>query len=116
MSSSGAEIRVGIWSRKGEFLGAAEIPSRGGEAASGYVRLSASPHSGVEGMSFIAHRFPGGYRVRMEERWEGGEETLWLAPVEEGEESYMGLFSEEELRAAFPHLAAEHPGGTRVRR
>ena len=50
----------------------------------------------------------------MEERWEGGEETLWLAPVEEGEEGYMGLFSEEELRAAFPHLAAEHSdsGGT----
>lgn len=80
-----------------------------------HARLSASPRSGGEGMTFTVHPFPGGYRVRVEER-KGGEEALWLAPVEEGEEGYMGLFSEAELGAAFPHLAAEQPGGKEDRR
>lgn len=67
-------------------------------------------------MTFTAHRFPGGYRVRIREWWDGGEEMLWLAPVEEGEEGYMGLFSEEEVREVLPHLAAplETPDGLGV--
>ncbi len=79
-----------------------------------HARLSASPRSEGEGMTFTVHPFPGGYRVRVE-GWKGGE-ALWLAPVEEGEEGYMGLFSEAELGAAFPHLAAEQPGGEEDRR
>ena len=109
MSSSSAAIRVGVWSRTGEFLGVAEIPGgHGGEGEGKYI--SASRGADGEGMTLTAYRFPGGYRVRIEEWWKGGEETLWLAPVEEGEEGYMGLFSEVDLRAAFPHLAAEHSG------
>jgi hypothetical protein len=108
-------VTVGVWSRKGEFLGAAEIQSGDGEAVLDHARLSASPRSGGERLTFTVHRFSGGHRVRVEER-KGEEEALWLAPVEEGEESYMGLFSEEELRAVFPHLAAKHSGGREVQR
>lgn len=101
-------VKVGVWSRKGEFLGMAGIPAGNEGEAPVHSRLSASRDPGEGGTTFTAHRFPGGYRVR--EWWDGGEEMLWLAPVEEGEESYMGLFSEEELRAAFPHLAAPDNG------
>ena len=106
-------VRVGVWSRKGEFLGIAEIPAGSGGGAPEHSRISASCDPGEEGMTFTAHRFRGGYRVRVREWWGGGEEMLWLAPVEEGEEGYMGLFSEEEVREVFPHLAAslETPGG-----
>lgn len=102
---------IGIWSRTGEFLGVAEIPgSSGAEGAPDGTHLSTSRTLGEEGRTFTAHRFSEGYRVRVEERWKGGEEVLWLAPVEEGEESYMGLFSEEELDEVFPHLAAAFSG------
>ena len=98
-------ISVGIWSRKGEFLGVPESPARSSEATLEHSRLPASGDSGEEGTPFTVHRFPGGYRVRVEERREGDEEALWLAPVEEGEESYMGLFSEEEVRELLPRFA-----------
>lgn len=111
--ASAPAVRVGVWSRNGEFLGIAEIPVGSGGEAPEHSRLSASCDPGEEGMTLTAHRFPGGYRVRIREWWDGGEEMLWLAPVEEGEESYMGLFSEEEVREVLPHLAAplEAPGG-----
>lgn len=95
-------VRVGVWSRKGRFLGTAEVPAEDGEALPDHVYLCASTYSGGEGLTLTAHRFPGGYRVRAE----GGDEVLWLAPVEEGEESYMGLFSEEELNEVLQLLAS----------
>lgn len=111
--ASAAALRVGVWSRKGEFLGIAEIPAGWGGGAPEHPRFSAGRDPGEEGMAFTAHRFPGGYRVRIREWWAGGEEVQWLAPVEEGEEGYMGLFSEEEVREVLPHLGAplETPGG-----
>lgn len=48
------------------------------------------------------------------EEWGNGEDrTVWLAPLEEEEESYVGLFSEEEVRERFPYLlvALEMPDG-----
>lgn len=105
VSSDRAEIRLGAWSRTGEFLGIVEVPARSSEATPEHSRLSASGDSGEEETSFTVHRFPGGYRVRIREWWGDGEEMLWLAPVEEGEESYMGLFSEEEVRELLPRFA-----------
>lgn len=59
-------------------------------------------------MNFTLHSFPDGYRVLVEE-WgcgEGKDRELWLAPMLEEEESYIGLFSEEEARELFPYLFA----------
>ena len=64
--------------------------------------------SGERGVNFTLHAFPGGYRVLVEQwgRGEGEDRELWLAPVEEEEESYIGLLSEEEARELFPYLFA----------
>ena len=62
------------------------------------------------------HAFDGGYRVLAEE-WGGGKDrATWLAPAEEEEESYIGLFSEEEVREGLPYLLAalEMPDGVVV--
>lgn len=40
------------------------------------------------------------------EEWGRAERELWLAPVMEEEERYIGLFSEEEAREAFPYIFA----------
>lgn len=109
-------IRAGIWSRKGEFLGIAEVPVRSGGEATEHHRFSASRDPGEEEAPFTVHSFPGGYRVRIRKWWDEETEILWLATLEEGEESYMGLFSEEEVREVLSYLAAslETPGGVGV--
>lgn len=116
MSLDRAEIRLGAWSRTGEFLGVVEISARSGKETPEHRRLPAScdPNEGEK--PFTVHRFPGGYRVRIRKWWGDGTEMLWLAPVEEGEEGYIGLFSEEEVHEMIPHLAAflETPGGLEV--
>lgn len=116
MSSDRAEVRLGAWSRTGEFLGIAEVPARSGGETPEHRRLPVSGDSGEEETPFTVHRFPGGYRVRIREWWGDGTEMLWLAPLEEGEESFMGLFSEEEVRELLPHLTVflGTPGGLEV--
>ena len=110
-------IRAGIWSRQGEFLSVAEVPVAGGREVTEHHRPSASRDPGEEEVPITAHRFPGGYRVRVRKWWGEETEMLWLAPVEEGEESYMGLFSEEEMREVISYLVAspETPGSVGVR-
>jgi len=104
---------IGAWSKKGEFLG--PVKHLGGEAGGGEVGgdtfLSIRRGSEERGIAFTLHSFRGGYRGYriLAEEWrlgEGEHRELWLAPVEEEEESYIGLFSEEEARAAFPYLFA----------
>lgn len=103
---SGARVEVGAWAAKGEFLGK---PARLGGAGRGktdeFAHLYVGRGDGDRGVAFALHSFDGGYRVLMEE-WGPGERRLWLAPVEEEEEGYIGLFSEEEAREAFPYLFA----------
>jgi hypothetical protein len=51
------------------------------------------------------------------EEWGKGEDrALWLAPLEEEEESYIGLFSEEEIHERVPYLLAalEMPDSVRT--
>lgn len=114
---------IGMWSSRGEFLGmvSATIAPAGASAAedshSDYLHVG---HGGAEaGRSATLHRFARGgeegYRVQFR-RWdESGEESYWLAPTVE-DEGYIGMFSEEEARRAFPYLFAawELPGGIEI--
>lgn len=104
---AGAAVRgrlLGLWSRRGELLGSFEV---GEEESGGVEFMRAGWRRGAEEVSLVAVPFPGGYRVRLREAWRGAEKTLWIAPLEEGEEGYIGLFSEQELRKVFPRLAGE---------
>lgn len=110
--------RIGAWSSRGEFLGlVSETTAPDGVASappSDYLHVG---RGGVdEGVSATLHRFARGgeegYRVQVR-RWDGsGEESYWIAPTVE-DEGYIGMFTEEEARRAFPYLfaAREMPGG-----
>lgn len=114
--------KIGAWSGKGEFLGEVsrlgERPGGGRGASGARAYCSVSRGSDEGRLTFTLHPFPGGYRVHVEEwgKEEDEHRALWLAPVDEEEESYIGLFSEEEARWTFPYLfaALEMPGGVRV--
>jgi hypothetical protein len=101
--------KLGAWSKKGDFLGqVARLGDEAGGKAGGHTYLSAGRGSGERGVNFTLHSFPDGYRVLVEEwgRGEGEDRELWLAPMLEEEESYIGLLSEEEARELFPYLFA----------
>ena len=104
---------VGAWSKGGEFLGEARFAREGGGALGGYAHCSVSRGTEERGIRFTLHAFGGGYRILVEEWGKGEDRVLWLAPLEEEEESYIGLFSEEEVRERFPYLLAalELPDG-----
>ena len=108
---------VGAWSGAGAFLGIAELPREGGGALEVYAYCSVSRGTGERGVRFTLHAFDGGYRVLVEHWGNGEDRSLWLAPAEEEEESYVGLFSEEEIRERFPYLLAalEIPDGVEIR-
>lgn len=106
MSAGGGAPEIGAWSKKGEFLGRVRHLGCGtGREEGGDAFLSASRGSEERGIAFTLHSFRGGYRVLVKE-WGRAERELWLAPVAEEEESYIGLFSEEEARETFPYLFA----------
>jgi hypothetical protein len=107
---------VGAWSKGGEFLGEAGLPQRVGGALGGYAHCSMSRGTEERTIRFTLHAFGGGYRILYEEWGSGKDRALWLAPAEEEEESYIGLFSEEEVRERFPYLLAalEMPDGVEV--
>ena len=104
---------VGAWSKGGEFLGEARFAREGGGPLGAYAHCSVSRGTAERGIRFTLHAFGGGYRILMEEWGKGEDRALWLAPLEEEEESYIGLFSEEEVRERFPYLLAalELPDG-----
>ena len=81
-----------------------------------YAHCSVSRGTGECGVRFTLHAFDGGYRILVEEWGNGEARALWLAPAEEEEESYVGLFSEGEIRERFPYLLAalEAPDGVEV--
>jgi len=53
--------------------------------------------------------------VRVREWDDAGERAYWVAPATE-DEGYIGTFTEEEARRAFPYLfaAEEMPGGFEI--
>lgn len=108
---------VGAWSGAGGFLGRAELPREGGGALEDYAYCSVSRGTRERGVRFTLHAFDGGYRVLVEDWSDGEDRALWLAPAEEEEESYLGLFSEEEVRERFPYLLAalKIPDGVEIR-
>lgn len=108
---------VGVWSRAGKLLGRAKRSVENRSALEDYAHCSVSRGTGERGIRFTVHTFDGGYRILVEEWGEGGDRALWLAPVDEEEESYVGLFSEEEVKERFPYLLAalEIPDGIEVR-
>ena len=108
---------VGAWSRSGELLGGARLPRGTGGGLEGYAYCSVSRGTGERGIRFTLHGFDGGYRVLVENWGDGEDRTIWLAPADEEEESYIGLFSEEDVRERFPYLLAalELPDGIEVR-
>lgn len=108
MTPGGARTEVGAWSKKGEFLGGVRRPGGevGAREAGSHTYLSVGRGSGDHEVIFTLHPFPGGYRVLMQKRTGGENKEMWLAPVSEEEESYIGLFSEEEARELFPYLFA----------
>ncbi len=107
---------IGVWSKGGEFLGEALLAPSDGGGLDGYAHCSVSRGTGERGIRFTLHAFDGGYRVLVEEWGRGESQALWLAPLEEEEVSYVGLFSEEEVRERFPFLLAalEIPDGVRA--
>jgi hypothetical protein len=107
------EARLGAWSKGGEFLGEAHLARSSGGALGGYVHCSVSRGTEECGIRFTLHAFGGGYRILVEEWGKGEDRAVWLAPLEEEEESYIGLFSEKEVRGRFPYLLAalEIPDG-----
>ena len=105
-AGSASESNVGVWSRAGEVLGRAELSREAGGALEGYAYCSVSRGTGEHGVRFTLHAFDGGYRVLVEHWGNGEDRELWLAPADEEEESYIGLFSEEEVREKFPYLLA----------
>lgn len=108
--------RIGAWSKGGKSLGGARAFREGGGSLRGYVHCSVSRGTEEYGVRFTLHAFGGGYRVLAEEWGRGEDRALWLAPAEEEEESYIGLFSEQEVREGFPYLfaALEIPDGVGV--
>ena len=108
---------IGAGSGAGEFLGRAELQREGAGALEDYAYCSVSLGTGERGVRFTLHAFDGGYRVLVEGWGNGEDRSLWLAPAEEEEESYLGLFSEEEVRERFPYLLAalEMPDGVGLR-
>lgn len=107
MTPAAARPEIGAWSKKGEFLGRVGRLD-GGEPAGGTggeAFLSVGRGSEERGIAFTLHSFRAGYRVLVTERG-SVEREFWLAPVAEEEESYIGLFSEEEARESFPYLFA----------
>lgn len=111
--------RIGAWSLRGEFLGLVSATTGPTEITdkprrSDYLHLGRGDSE--SGMSATLHRFARGgeegYRVQVR-RWSGEEETsYWIAPTVE-DEGYIGMFTEDEARRAFPYLfaAEEMPGG-----
>lgn len=98
---------VGVWSSRGEFLGL--VSDDAGSPGFGAEEL---PGSGeAEGrVSATLHRFARGgeegYRlqVRQPASETGGEtSSYWIAPTVE-DEGYIGMFTEDEARRAFPDL------------
>jgi len=112
-SENGEGARVGAWSKGGEFLGEARLARGSGGALDAYAHCSVSRGTEERKIRFTLHAFGGGYRILVEEWGNGEDRTVWLAPLEEEEESYVGLFSEEEVRERFPYLLAalEMPDG-----
>ena len=108
---------IGAWSGAGEFLGRAALAREGAGALEDYAYCSVSRGTAERGVRFTLHAFDGGYRVLVEDWGNGEDRSLWLAPAEEEEESYLGLFSEEEIRERFPYLLAalEIPDGVGLR-
>ena len=108
---------VGAWSRAGQLLGRAASPREAEGTLEGYAYLSVSRGTGEHGTRFTLHAFDGGYRVLVESWGDGEDRAVWLAPADEEEESYIGLFSEEEVRERFPYLLAalEMPDGVEIR-
>ena len=105
-SEGGERNGIGAWSKGGEFLGEARLAERGGGELGGYSHCSVSRGSEERGLRFTLHGFGAGYRVLVEEWSQGESQAVWLAPLDEEEESYVGLFSEEEVRERFPYLLA----------
>lgn len=104
--------KIGAWSSRGEFLGMvsetfAPSESRPIEPPSDYLHVG---RGGADsGVSATLHRFSRGgeegYRLQVR-RWdEEGESSYWIAPTVE-DEGYIGMFSEEEARRAFPYIFA----------
>jgi hypothetical protein len=115
-TENGERARVGAWSKGGEFLGETRLARGGGGVLGDYAHCSVSRGAEERGIRFTLHAFGGGYRILVEEWGKGEDRALWLAPLEEEEESYIGLFSEEEIRERFPYLLAalEMPGSVRA--
>lgn len=107
---------VGVWSRAGKLLGRARRSAEDRGALEDYAHCSVSRGTEERGIRFTVHTFDGGYRILVEEWGDEGDRALWLAPVDEEEESYVGLFSEEEVRERFPYLLAalEIPDGVEI--
>lgn len=109
--------RIGAWSSRGEFLGVVSETAAGSGSPGDYLHVERG--GAGEGMSATLHRFARGgeegYRVQVR-RWSGQDESsLWIAPTVE-DEGYIGAFTEEEARRAFPYLfsALEMPGGFEI--
>ena len=105
-SGDGEGTRIGAWSKEGELLGEARLARGGAGALNAYAHCSVSRGTGERGVRFTLHGFDGGYRVLVEEWGEEESRAIWLAQLEEEEESYLGLFSEEDVRERFPYLLA----------
>lgn len=116
--------RIGAWSSQGEFLGLVSDTSAVSENIPGkpspndYLHIGRGDAEG--GVSMTLHRFTRGgdegYRVRVR-KWDDAEESsYWIAPTVE-DEGYIGMFTEDEARRAFPYLfaAREMPGGFEIR-
>ena len=112
-SPSASGPRIGAWSKGGDLLGEVRVSPGIGGSLSGYAHCSVSRGAEGRGVRFTLHWFDGGYRILAEEWGRGKDREIWLAPAEEEEESYIGLFSEEEVREGFPYLLAalEMPDG-----
>lgn len=115
-TENGEGARAGAWSKGGEFLGETRLTRGDGGVLGDYAHCSVSRGTEERGIRFTLHAFGGGYRILVEEWGKGEDRALWLAPLEEEEESYIGLFSEEEIRERFPYLLAalEMPASVRA--
>jgi len=115
-TENGEGARAGAWSKGGEFLGETRLTRGDGGVLGDYAHCSVSRGTEERGIRFTLHAFGGGYRILVEEWGKGEDRALWLAPLEEEEESYIGLFSEEDIRERFPYLLAalEMPDSVRV--
>ena len=105
-TENGEGARAGAWSKGGEFLGEARLARGGGGVLGDYAHCSVSRGTEERGIRFTLHAFGRGYRILMEEWGKEEDRALWLAPLAEEEESYIGLFFEEEIRERFHYLLA----------